>query len=219
MKKDTIIEYAKQIAIYRQYPSLANGLQPLEDYEVDGEYKPGLNTKYQNECLELRDAFADWKSGKKTVWHVMHEAADVYYYSRQIEVQSSYPLWAVAYASIKIYIPFEYGEREIQESADAKYGYRSSGPDNKDEAHELHLIQKRIEKSGKIGAPRQNQYARKDVPGRTIGLYLRSEDIIQIRELLQQRGTTIENLEEDRLARALFRIALQEEHEKINGEI
>jgi hypothetical protein len=214
--KDNIIEYAKQIAIYRNYPRLENGLQPLEDYEVAGQFQPGLNTKYQNESLELRDAFADWQSGKKTVWHVMHEAADVYYYCRQIEQQSNYPLWTVVYASIKNYIPFEWGEREVQEAADAKYSYRSSGPNNKNEEHELQLIQERIENGNKrFGAPRKNQYARKDVPGRTMGLYLSSENIIRLREILKARGATVEKVEEDRLARALFKLAVQEEYENL----
>src|SRR5580765_6465528 len=99
---DTIIQYAKKIAQHQGYPHLENGLQPLEDREIEGKIYPGLNTKYQREFLELREAFVNWQSQQgKTQWHVLHEAADVYYYSRQIEEQSGQPLWPMAYASIK----------------------------------------------------------------------------------------------------------------------
>jgi hypothetical protein len=136
---DHIIDYARQIAVYRGYDNLVNGLQPLDVLEA----------KYQHELEELREAFTSWQSGQdKTQWHVLHEATDVYYYSRQIEAQSGQSLWPVAYASIRHYLPAEWGEHEIREAADAKYGWRASGPGNKDEAYELHLIQERIAQRG-----------------------------------------------------------------------
>lgn len=212
-----IIDYAKQIAIYRQYPRLENGLQPLEDYTENGEFYAGLNTKYQNEFMEMRAAWADQQIGKKTIWHVFHEVADVYYYSKQIETQSGQLLWPIVYSGLRIYLPMEYGEREVELAADAKYKFRSSGPNNKDESLELQLIQEAIENTPRRGARSGNQYARKDGPGRTTSLYLPSQTRLKLQALLEKRGIEASPIEEDRLARALFRLAIDEEYERLEN--
>lgn len=142
---ENIIRYAKKIAQYREYPVLVNGLQPLEDYEHNGKQYDGLITKYHHEFQELREAFVSWQSGHgKTEWHVLHEAADVYYYRCQIDSQTSTDNWGVDWRSIKIYLPMKWNRRTVEEAADAKYGWRSEKPGNKDEAYEIDLIQERV---------------------------------------------------------------------------
>jgi hypothetical protein len=144
--KERILAYARQIAQYRGYPLLINGLQPIEDYEVAGKQYPGLRTKLAQEEQELREAWFNWQTGKgKTEWHVAHEAADCYYYSMQIEEQTGEHVWMKTYGRIRIYLPFHWNEREVETAALAKYGYRAEKPNNKDEAHELQLIQEAIQ--------------------------------------------------------------------------
>lgn len=143
---EKIIEYARQIAKYRGYPVLINGLQPVEDYDIDGEVQPGLRTKLDREMLELREAWQSWQSGQgKTEWHVAHEAADVFYYSLQLEEQTGRSAWPVMWQSVRLYLPYSWQQREVAAAALAKYGYRASAAKNKDEARELQLIQQAIE--------------------------------------------------------------------------
>jgi hypothetical protein len=143
-----VISYARQIAIYRYsdqiadegLPVLVDGLQRLQDYMIAGEKKPGLIQKHNTEWLEFREAFAC-----KTPAHQYHEAADVAYYAIQLEAQTGDSWLAADLASLK-----HYGLDPVfvQKSAEAKYQWRASGPNNKNEAHELFLIEQVLEKKG-----------------------------------------------------------------------
>lgn len=54
------------------------------------------------------------------------------------------------------------------------------------------------------GAPPNNQYAKKEVAGRTIGLYLKPAEQEIIKALLIKQGKSASRLEIDRYARKLF---------------
>jgi hypothetical protein len=139
-----VIGYARQIAIYRYsdqiaddaLPVLVNGLQRVAEYTIYGQKKPGLIVKHDMEWLEFRDAFA-----QKTLLHQYHEAADVAYYAFQLEEQTGQSWLAADLASLRNY---GLDPDLIQKSADAKYQFRASGPNNKNEAHELLLIEEQV---------------------------------------------------------------------------
>jgi hypothetical protein len=59
------------------------------------------------------------------------------------------------------------------------------------------------------GAPEGNQYAKKDAPGRTIGLYITSEEYTLLQNMLSHQGTEINNKNADALARTLFKQAVR----------
>lgn len=121
--QETLVTYARQIAVYRGYTDLVDGLQPLHI----------LLTKYRHEQEELLEAGVT-----KTPLHVLHEAADVLYYAACIDAaegkDETYPValhWLAAHA-----IDPDKAER----AALAKYGWRAGGAKRKDEAYELRLI-------------------------------------------------------------------------------
>lgn len=190
-----IIKYAKKIAQYQGYPRLDNELQPIEAYEVDGKSYPGLEAKYQREWIELRDAYANWQSEQgKTQWHVLHEAADVYYYSQQLEAQSRQPLWDVAIRSVKNYLPHEWSGREIKTAARAKYKWRSSAPSNKNEDYEIGLIKEAVKALAPMGRP----YVFED--SQPFELKQLSKDLIDY----------VDQKREDQSRRAFVEVALRE---------
>ena len=136
MRKTTVsnqlVQYARQIAIYRGYPDLVNGLQPLER----------LQEKYQHEIGEFKEALA----GK--IWlHMLHEAADVLYYAACIDEQAASHLYSDALRECMQLLRFHgvrVSEQQIEAAALAKYEYRASALDTKDEAHELRLIEEAV---------------------------------------------------------------------------
>lgn len=132
MKK--LLDYARVIAKRNGYPILVNGLQPLYDYEFLGERKQGLLSKYTEEWREFCEAYRT-----KTYLHALHEAADVLYYATQIEEQGGPVSVLSALASLSYY---GVSQKEAEDAADVKYGYRVSNP--KDEEIELSLIQKKM---------------------------------------------------------------------------
>lgn len=165
VKDQYIIECALKIAKSMKYPVLIDDLQPVEDYTVEGELKPGLMTKCERECLELREAFAAWqtideKTGERhgTEWYVLHEAADIYYYCRQIERQSGRSMWPVAYRSVRLYLPYKWDASTVKLAAQAKYGWRAA-EGKKDEAVEIQLIQSAVLSSSKRGRPPKDREA------------------------------------------------------------
>ncbi len=125
--KEAILTYARQIAQYRGHANLVNGLQPAADLEA----------KYYHEWEELREAIAT-----KTRLHQLHEAADLYYYACQLEAQTGQSFLASTLASIH---NFSMDAVEVEAAALAKCGYRAERAGNKDEAHELQLIQEAIQ--------------------------------------------------------------------------
>lgn len=203
---EKVIEYAKRIAIYQKHPNLENGLQPFDV----------LNDKAQQKFLEIRQTFLDVQQGTKSSWHVLRKAAGLYYYSIQMEEQAKgQPYWPVTYASIKIYLSSEWKEREVEAAADALYGWRSSSAKNKDETLEIEIIQERVEGlPRRPGAAPGNQYSKKRTTGRPVSIYLTGEDIERLRSTLEYRQTPVNDQEENRLARAILRLGIQEEYEK-----
>ena len=125
-----LVAYARIIAGYQGYSVLVNGLQPVEDYEVDGAQKPGLRSKFNHEREEFAEA-GDF-------WHQMHEAADLLYYIACISEQTGDDSYQETLRSLAnlLHLP----PAMLEAAALAKYGYRAAAPGNKDEQHEIHLI-------------------------------------------------------------------------------
>lgn len=134
-KDNKIVEYARIIAQYRQYPRLEQGLQPVEDYEVEGELYPGLESKLRNEWRKFREIY---KSENRECNELLYRAANLYYYSHQIEQQRVGSVWLSTLKSLR---SFGMREREIKAAAHAKFAWRVQRPNNKDKAHELALIE------------------------------------------------------------------------------
>lgn len=63
------------------------------------------------------------------------------------------------------------------------------------------------------GAPKHNQYAKKEQPGRTIGLYITSEELDILEVSLTRQGKPADKLSVDRYARQLFKKAVKHEEE------
>lgn len=122
-QQQQLVTYARQIAVYRGYTELIDGLQPLSV----------LLAKYSHEQEELLDAQLH-----KSSLHVLHEAADVLYYAACIdaaegkdETYHSGLLWLAAR---------DIDPDKAERAALAKYGWRAGGEKRKDEAYELRLI-------------------------------------------------------------------------------
>lgn len=118
-----LVAYARQIAVYRGYTDLVDGLQPLDT----------LLAKLEHEMEELLEA-----QRTTSLMHVLHEAADVLYYSACLQAaRPGHPEW-------------QYGRgwlcqrgvdpQAAERAALAKYGWRAGGATRKDEAYELRLI-------------------------------------------------------------------------------
>lgn len=125
--QELLVSYACQIAVYRGYTDLVDGLQSLHV----------LLAKYRHEQEELLEAEA-----VKTPLHVLHEAADVLYYAACIDAASgkdeTYPAalhWLAARAIVPV---------QAERAALAKYGWRAGGANRKDEDIELRLIAEAI---------------------------------------------------------------------------
>jgi NTP pyrophosphatase (non-canonical NTP hydrolase) len=131
---DQLVEYARQIAIYRGYDNLESGLQPLDV----------LQTKYKHEVGELAEAVAI-----KDIWHQYHEAADLLYYAACMTAQLQH-YYGEPYNDFGYYNAFEIirfaglNPESAQQAALAKYGWRSAAPGNKDEEYEIKLIKEEI---------------------------------------------------------------------------
>lgn len=61
------------------------------------------------------------------------------------------------------------------------------------------------------GAPKDNQYAKKEHPGRTIGLYITGEEWMKLSVILESRGEPHEDKDIAKFARSFFKQALQNE--------
>jgi len=61
------------------------------------------------------------------------------------------------------------------------------------------------------GAPKQNLYAKKERAGRTIGLYITSDELDILEALLSGQGKGTDKLSVDKCARQLFKKAVQHE--------
>jgi hypothetical protein len=144
---DKLIGYARQIAQYRGYPRLENGLQPVERYwyitdEGNNEEYPGLRDKYHAEHQELHEA-----QQQKTRLHMLHEAADIVYYAMQLDEQHAQPrsgYQSVQEEAAALLNLYGISQREAEIAAEAKYKFRAAQSGNKNEAMELNLIAEAI---------------------------------------------------------------------------
>ena len=140
---DQLVVCARQIAIYRAYDNLENGLQPLDV----------LQSKFEHEQLEFAEAVA---SGD--IWHMYHEAADLLYYSACIGAQeqctsdtpSHYNRRVLAFrrylsAYHEIIRPATgFDIMDVENAAIAKYSWRAEQSGNKDEAYEIELMKQSV---------------------------------------------------------------------------
>ena len=130
MSRSQLVVHARTIAGYQRYPVLVNGLQPVEDYEVDGVQKLGLRSKFERERVEFDEA--------SDFWHRVHEASDLLYYIAAITEQigdDSYSGTLRGLANL-LHLP----PAMLEAAALAKYRFRAAKAGNKDEQHEIHLI-------------------------------------------------------------------------------
>ena len=130
--KDQLVIYARRIAQYVGYSDLVDGLQPLER----------LQEKYKAEIVEFKEALTE-----KTWLHALHEVADVAYYGACIDEQSSSNNYADVIRECEQLLRFhgiKVTRSQIELAALAKYEYRASGPNLKNEEHELNLIQEAV---------------------------------------------------------------------------
>lgn len=120
--KDRCIAYARQIAVYRGYDDLVDGLQPVER----------LIEKHGAEWIEFREAYA-----QKSIYHQYHEAADIFYYANQLEAQTG-----TSWIAADLHSLWNYGldPEKVQRCAQLKYAWRAEAPGNKNEEYELTLI-------------------------------------------------------------------------------
>lgn len=134
MSQAQLVAYSRAIAGYQRYPVLINGLQPVEDYEVDGVQKLGLRSKFERERVEFAEA--------TDFWHKMHEAADLLYYSACIGEQAGEnAYWDTLYdLANMLHLP----PAMLERAALAKYQWRAAAPGNKDETYEIRLIAEAI---------------------------------------------------------------------------
>lgn len=128
-----VVAAARKIAIYNKYPHLKNGLQPVEDCEIDGKVFKGLESKLFDEWDEFKEALRT-----KDRAHQRHEAADIYYYAACLEEQTREHILPSQMASLRVY---GFDTLEVEIAARIKYGWRSEKAGNKDEAHEIALIE------------------------------------------------------------------------------
>jgi hypothetical protein len=145
---EKLVSCARQIAVYRGYGNLINGLQPAEV----------LLAKFKHELLdELAEAAGQHLK-------IYHELADCLYYAACLDEQDPQAILAlhdkdlielefVALSNLanvdKLYTAFvfsymlahRYGDPlAAQRAALAKYTFRAACPNSKDEQHELEMI-------------------------------------------------------------------------------
>lgn len=128
---DQLVTYARQIAVYRGYDNLVNGLQPFSV----------LCAKFEHEQAEFTDAV-----NHKDIWHQYHEVADLLYYAACLDEQNRHHYGEPNMDNSNYYNVFailqdaHLDPRKAEKAALAKYGWRASAPGNKDEDFEIELI-------------------------------------------------------------------------------
>lgn len=126
-----LVSLARCIAKERGYPVLVQGVQPLEDYDLNGVRQPGLRSKLAHErddelheCLCLLKARIWWLS----------EAADCLYYAACIDAVSPHPEHAFARMIQALADPYGIAQEEAEAASLAKYRLRAATPYRKDKA-------------------------------------------------------------------------------------
>jgi transposase-like protein len=158
-----LVAYARQIAETRQYPVLIGGLQPADDYAVDGRWMPGLRSKLEAEMQEFRLAQAE---GKERIWW-LSEAADCLYYAACLDATaqaapSQNP--HASYIQVLAYLhPYGIDQWEAEAAALGKYSCRARMPYNKPaesakerarrDAYENEQIRRALEQAQWPGVP------------------------------------------------------------------
>lgn len=130
--RETLVTCARFIAVYGGYTDLVDGLQPIER----------LRENYLHEIEEFKEALVH-----KTWLHWLHEASDVAYYAACIDAQAGSDIYPDALresAQLMRFHGIHVTSEQIEKAALAKYEYRASGPNAKNEEHELSLIQESV---------------------------------------------------------------------------
>jgi hypothetical protein len=130
---DELVLLARRIAVTHGYPVLIRGLQPLQDYEVNGVLQPGLRSKYMAEVQELRDSLS-----KERVWQ-WSKAADLLCCASAIDAQElATGIAASQHATYQDTLAtlaspaYQIDQDEAEAAALAKYRLRASLPYRKD---------------------------------------------------------------------------------------
>ena len=192
--REEILTYARKIAAMR-YPAemLAanNGLQPLDDWMLDGVLQPGLRTKYQHELLEgFQEAKRDWLTlqSQEKLRAMRGEAGDCVYYAVQIDEQQHTTdvledtLSNLAGPSSQI--DPEHAKIATRE----KYLLRSEKPDSKDHTREDRAIELAINRY-----ERQKARENRQEPGVLSARRIPSRVIAVFSQEAAKRGETLEN--------------------------
>lgn len=163
-----MLVYARAIASMR-YPEsvLVNGLQPLDDFEMNGETRPGLRNKYLHELTEeFMQAKYRWLA-EQTEEHrldMLAEAADLVYYACQIDEQQ-HTSNTLEDTFVTLRGPSsQISKEEAKAAALAKYASRSAQLESKDHDGERIAIMAVInaipERNPNWGGRRANQAGR-----------------------------------------------------------
>lgn len=197
--REEILSYARKIATMR-YPAelLAehNGLQPLDDWLLNGVLQPGLRSKYQHELLEeFREAKLDWLAtpSQSKLRAMRGEAADCVYYAVQIDEQQGTTV-VLEDTLVDLAGPSSQIDPEHAKiAARVKYELRSEKPDNKDHEKEDITIERAINRYERQKARENRQepgvLSARRVPPRVIALF--SQEAARYGETLESHVRTV----------------------------
>lgn len=157
-----LVELARAIAQKHQYPVLIAGLQPAENYRMQGKEQPGLLSKRLAEIAELREALA-----RERIWQ-LSELADILYYSACLDVvrggQVARPYWWSVDCFLLAHT-YGFEQEEVEAAALAKYRLRAPRPSRK----ERETPEERAERDGHENAAIQAALDALPWPGVPVG--------------------------------------------------
>lgn len=146
-----LAQFARLIATHRRYPPevLQYGLLPLDDYEWQGELRPGLFSKYTRKWEELRECIVE---NKPRLWWLMKASSILYYAACIDEIKRIAGLQSDLYheQAGSFYI-YHLSLIEAEMLALAKYERRAIDAGEKDFNIEMRLGLKALEALGEVG--------------------------------------------------------------------
>lgn len=211
--REEILTYARKIAAMR-YPAdvLVNGLQPLDDFEINGKQQPGLRSKYEHELLEeFQEAKFDWLTtqSEEKLRALRGEAADCVYYAVQIDEQQQTTetlddtLLNLAGPSTQI------DPEHAKIAARVKFQMRSERPDSKDHEKEDLAIERALNRYERQRARENRQepgvLSARRVPSRVIAIFSQEA---------ARRGDTLENYVRTVMVNHAITVAQQTDEQK-----